>query len=125
MYAQRVRFSLTTAADGSFTGLTDPVLGRIAQIVYTKPSSGGFDNGSTITITNNTTGETIWTESSVNASAVRAPRQPTHSTAGVAALYAAAGSAVNDLIAVAGDQLKVVIASGGNAKNATFDFILA
>lgn len=125
MYASRTRVALTTAADGSATVVTPPVTGRIAQIVYTKPAAGGFDNGSTITVTNNVTGETIWTESSVNASAVRAPRQPTHSTAGAAALYVAAGTAVNDLIAVGGDELKIVIASGGNAKNATFDFVLA
>jgi hypothetical protein len=50
-----------------------------------------FADGSSFTITSEATGETIWSESSVNASATRAPRQATHSTAGVASLYAASG----------------------------------
>ena len=125
MYAQRIRVSLTTAADGSATVVAGPATGRLVTIVYTKPQAGGFDNGSSITVTNNVTGETLWAETNVNASAVRAPRQPTHATTGAAALYAAAGTAVQDYIALAGDEIKIVIASGGNAKSATFDFIFA
>ena len=85
-----------------------------------KPGSGGFDDGSTITLTAEATGETIWTEANVNASATRAPRQATHSTAGAAALYAAGGAAVADKIALANDRVKIVIAAGGNAKSGTF-----
>jgi hypothetical protein len=123
-YATRQTITLTTAADGSATAFSDPIVGKIAQIRYVKPASGGFDDGSTITMTNETTGEAIWAESNVNASATRAPRQPTHSAAGVASLYAAAGTAVNDKIAIAQDRIKIVIASGGNTKAATFHIIL-
>lgn len=123
-FIQRQRLSLTTNATGDATGYFDKaVVGKIRQIVYTKDGTTPLDNGSTITFTNETTGESIWTEANVNASAVRAPRIPTHSTAGAASLYAGSGTAVNDHIAVGGDRVKVVIASGGNTKIATFDLI--
>lgn len=119
-YIQRFAVAVTTAADGSATVYSDRITGRVLSIRYVKPGSGGFDDGSTITMTAEATGETIWAESNVNASATRAPRQATHSTAGVASLYAAAGQAVTDKVALANDRVKVVIASGGNAKTATF-----
>lgn len=120
-YAQRVTLAVTTAADGSATVLSDPVTGLLSQIRYVKTD---FDDNSTITITNEHTGETLWTEANVNASATRAPRQATHSTAGAASLYAAAGSAVQDKIALAGDKVKIVIAAGGNVKSGTFHILM-
>jgi len=70
-------------------------------------------------VTGETTGLAIWAELNVNASATRAPRQPTHSTAGAAALYAGSGTAVLDYVAVAQERIKVVVADGGNAKTGT------
>jgi hypothetical protein len=116
-YVQRLTVPVTTAADGSATAYSENVSGRISAVRYVKPGSGGFDDGSTITLTAEATGETIWTEANVNASATRAPRQATHSTAGAAALYAAGGAAVADKIALANDRVKIVIAAGGNAKS--------
>lgn len=120
-YAQRHTISVTTAADGTATAYSPVVTGNISQIVYVKTD---FATGVDFTITAESTGETIWTQLNVDASAVVAPRQATHSTAGVAALYAAAGSAVLDKIAIANDRVKFAIASGGNAKTGTFYLIL-
>lgn len=120
-YAQRLVVPVTTAADGSATAYSPVITGKLSQIRYVKTD---FDNGSTITITAEATGETLWTEAAVNASATRAPRQATHSTAGAAALYAAAGAAVNDKIALADDRIKIVIASGGNVKSGAFHFVI-
>ena len=120
-YAERHAVSVTTAADGSATAYSPVITGKLSQIRYVKTD---FDNGSTFTITSEATGETLWTETGVNASATRAPRQATHSTAGVAALYAGAGTAVNDKIALADDRIKIVIAAGGNVKSGTFHFVL-
>jgi len=117
-YAQRLVVAVTTAADGSATVYSDgPVTGKVSQIRYVKTD---FADGSTITVTSEATGETIWTEANVNASATRAPRQATHSTDGAAALYAAGGVAVNDKIALANDRVKIVIAAGGNVKSGVF-----
>lgn len=120
-YAQRVAVTVTTAADGSATAYSDVLTGKLSQIRYVKTD---FANGSTFTITAEATGETLWSESNVDASATRAPRQATHSTAGAAALYAGGGTAVNDKIALANDRIKIVIASGGATKTGTFFIIL-
>lgn len=118
---QRVAVTVTTIADGSATAYSEVVTGKLSQIRYVKTD---FADGSTFTITSEATGETLWTESAVNASATRAPRQATHSTAGAASLYAAGGQAVNDKIGLALDRIKVVIASGGDTKTGTFFIIL-
>lgn len=121
-YAQRLAaIPVTTAADGSATAYSELCTGKVSTVRYVKTD---FDNGSTITLTSEATGETIWSETGVNASATRAPRQATHNTAGVAALYAAGGAAVNDKIALANDRIKIVIASGGNAKTGTFHIVM-
>lgn len=120
-YAQRHTIYVTTAADGTATAYSPVVTGNISQIVYVKTD---FATGVDFTITAESTGETIWTQLNVDASAVVAPRQATHSTAGVAALYAAAGSAVLDKIAIANDRVKFAIASGGDTKTGTFYLIL-
>lgn len=120
-YAQRVAVTVTTAADGSATAYSGVLTGKLSQIRYVKTD---FDDGSTFTITAEATGETLWAETAVNASATRAPRQATHSTAGAAALYAAGGAAVNDKIALANDRVKIVIASGGATKTGVFHIVM-
>ena len=120
-YAQRVAVTVTTAADGSATAYSDVLTGKLSQIRYVKTD---FADNSTFAITAEATGETLWGESNVNASATRAPRQATHGTDGTASLYAAAGTAVQDKIALANDRIKIVIASGGATKTGVFHFVL-
>lgn len=122
MYVKTISKTVTTAADGSADVQTVPVNGRLLSIRYVKTD---FDNGVAFVLTNATTGETLWNEGSVNASATRAPRQGTHSYAGAAALYAAGGQAVNDYMALADASIRIVITNGGNAKVGTFHFTFA
>lgn len=118
---RRFTVAVTTASDGSATAYSPYLSGYLHQILYVKDD---FTDGVDFTITAEATGETIWTESNVNASAVKAPRQATHSTAGVAALYAAGGTAVGAPIALGRDRVKIVIASGGNATSGTFNIVV-
>lgn len=120
-FAQRVAVTVTTAADGSATAYSEVLTGKLSQIRYVKTD---FADGSTFTITAEATGETLWGESAVNASATRAPRQATHSTAGAAALYAAGGAAVNDKIALANDRVKIAITNGGDTKTGVFHIVM-
>ncbi|MBF0358868.1 MAG: hypothetical protein HQL70_09690 [Magnetococcales bacterium] len=113
--------TVTTAADGTATAYIPVVSGRLSQIRYVKDD---YAAGVDFTITNETTGETLWTEADVNASVTVAPRQPTHGTDGAAALYAAAGTAVNDQIVLVNDRIKIAIAQGGDSKSGTFHFTL-
>lgn len=117
MTIRRFEVDVTTAADGSATAYSPYLSGYINDIQYVKTD---FADGVDFTITAEASGRTIWAESDVNAAAIRAPRQPTHTTAGVASLYADTGTAVNDRIALGRDRVKIVIAAGGNAKSGSF-----
>ena len=114
---RRYAIAVTTASDGSATAYSPYLSGYIQDIQYVKTD---FADGVDFTITAEAYGRTLWAENDVNAAAIRAPRQPTHTTAGVASLYASDGTAVNDKIALSRDRVKVVIASGGATKTGTF-----
>lgn len=113
---RRFKITLTTDSGGAATGFTPRVSGKVHSIQYVKPAAVSFTDGVDLTVTAEETGESIWAENNVNASAVRYPRAATHSQAGAAVLYAAGGTAVQDRIAVANDRIKIVVAQGGNAK---------
>lgn len=121
MYAERHVVAITTDASGDAIGYTPVVTGRIATIRYVK---NNYEDTVDFTVTAEATGESIWAESNVTASATRAPRQAVYSTAGAAALYAAGGTAVLTPIAVAKDRIKIVVAQGGNAKSGTFHVVI-
>lgn len=117
MYPQKVTVPVTTAADGTATEYSTVIRGRIFSVQYVKTD---FTNGVDFTITLESTGQGLWTESDVNAAAIRAPRQPTHDAVGAASLYAAAGEAVEDYIIAVDERVKIVIAQGGDTKSGSF-----
>ena len=121
MTVRRQTVTVVSIADGSATAYSPRISGKLCSISYVKTD---YDNGVGFTITAETSGETLWTEAAVNASATRYPRGPTHSTAGVAALYVAAGTAVFDKIALASDRVKIVLATAGNVKTGTFHIVV-
>lgn len=121
---KRLRVPITTAADGTATAYSARFSGKIHQIEYVKDGANGFANGVDFTITGEKTGIGLWAQNDVNATAVVAPRQPTHTQLGAAALYAAGGTAVQDKIALGNDRVKIVIAQGGNAKAGTFHILV-
>jgi hypothetical protein len=122
MYTRQVSATVTTDSKGAGTGYTEFLeFGRVDTIRYVK---NNFADGQTITVTNDDTGDTIWTESAVNASATRRPRGATHTTAGAAAVYAAAGEPVLDKIPICNTRIKIVVANGGDSKSGTFYFLI-
>jgi hypothetical protein len=115
------KFSVTvTTGTATGEGFSPFLSGYIESIQYVKPQSGAYSNGVDFTITAEATGQTIWAESDVNSALTKFPRAATHTTAGVAALYAADGTAVNDRIALGRDRVKIAIAQGGNGTSGTF-----
>ena len=120
-FVTKLSVPATTAADGSATVYSAVFTGKISQIRYAKTD---FADGADFVVTVEGTGEAVWSENNVNASATRAPRQATHAVDGSASLYAAGGEPVEAQIAVAHDRLKIVIASGGNAKLGTFHLLV-
>lgn len=121
---QRIKVSVTTAADGTATAYSPRISGKIHQIEYVKDDTNGYANGVDFAITGEATGVGLWTEADVNASAVRAPRQATHSQVGTALLFAAGGTAQSAPIALSRDRVKIVLAQGGNAKVGTFHILV-
>jgi hypothetical protein len=121
MAVRRFVVNVTTASDGSYTGYSPYLSGKLLQIEYVK---NNFTDGVDFTITAEATGATLWTEANVNAAKVCAPRIATHSNAGVAALYASGGTAVNDTYALGRDRVKIVLASGGNATTGAFHIVV-
>lgn len=94
--------------------------GFIESIEYVKDGTIPYSDGVDATITSEQTGAAIVTLTDVNASTKVYPRGPTHTTAGVAAAYASAGSPVLDRIALGRDRVKIAIAAGGNGKQGAF-----
>ena len=121
MHVERHVVALTTDASGDVTGYTPVVTGRVLQIHYVKTD---FANGVDFNITAEATGQQLWVQADQNASAIKAPRQPTYDGVGAASLYAATGEPVEDHIYLAKDRVKIVIAQGGNAKSGTFHVVI-
>jgi hypothetical protein len=123
-YAARQSVTVTTIADGSAIAYSGIVTGKLSQIRYVKDGTTPYTDGVDFVVTSEATGEILWDEDNVNASATRAPRQATHDTLGVAAVFIAAGQAVLDKIALANDRVKIVIAAGGDTKTGVFHIVM-
>lgn len=118
---RRFKVTVTTASDGTATAYSPRLSGELDSIQYIKTD---FANGVDFTITDEATGESLWTGTDVNASTVVRPRAPVHDQVGAARLFASGGTAVASKIAMASTRIKIVIAQGGNAKSGTFHFLV-
>lgn len=120
------KFSVVAVSDGSQAGTfyTPYVSGYVESVEYVKDGTTPYTDGVDFTITAEATGENIWTDTNINASEIVRPRAATHTTAGVAALYAGTG-AVNDRIALGRDRVKIVLAQAGATKTGTFVVTIA
>lgn len=113
--------TVTTASDGSATAYSGKTYnGRLVGIRYAKTD---YANGVDFTITSETTGQTLWTQNDVNASATVYPQTAAHSTAGVALTFNGT-QAVTTPVALFNERIKVVLASGGATKTGDFTFMV-
>lgn len=117
------RFVVTPVSDaaGDATYYSPRIYGHLVSISYVKVD---YTNGVDFTITGETSLQTLWSESNVNASTTRYPRADTQSTAGAASLYAAGGTAVQDKIALGGERVKIVIAQAGDTHSGAFHIVV-
>lgn len=127
MAMRRYDVDVTTDGAGAATAYSPAVRGGVQTIQYIKDTvaagANAFATGVDWVITDETTGEALWTGTDVNASIIIRPRANTHDTAGVARLYVAAGTNVPDTIGISG-RIKIVVAQGGAAKVGKFRFII-
>lgn len=120
-WVERIDLVVETDASGDGSAIsTHPVTGDLIDIEYVKDGTAGYADGVDFVVTAEPTGRVLWDQDNVNDSARVAPRQPVHTTAGVALLYAAGGQPLVDRIALSYENLQVVVAAGGATKTGTF-----
>jgi hypothetical protein len=117
---RRLKWKVTTAADGSATVFSPRTSGLLHSLHYLPDGTNPYPNTVDMTITAEATGEAIASRSNIAAAFSAYPRVPTTAPDGTASAYAAAGEAVRDKVGLANDRIKVVLAQGGNAKTGTF-----
>lgn len=102
--------TLTTAADGSATGYSEGIGGRVFAITYVKTD---FATGVDFTITDENTAENLWTEINQDASITDYPRAIAQGVTGadLTGWYAEP---------VVTGRVKFVIAQGGSVKTGKF-----
>lgn len=112
--------SVLVLTDGSqaATEYIGPIYGKLDTPVYTKID---FTDGVYFTITNELTGETIWTDTNINASEAVRPRIITQHTDGAANTTLV----IREPYLFSGQRIKIVIAAGGAAKTGRFTALLS
>lgn len=111
-----------TASDGTVTTKTAKIIGRLIAIAYIKTD---YADTVDFTITGNDTGQTLWTQVDHTASKQVHPRAATHSTVGVASKYDTTDNEpVETPPALFDEQIKVVLAQGGDTKTGEFRFLV-
>lgn len=118
---RRYDVTVTTDGSGAATAYSPRIRGRLNSIHYVKTD---FADGVDFTITDETTGESLWTDTNINTSEIVRPRAPVMDQSGAARLYASGGTAVSDQITLGATRIKIVIASGGDTKTGTFRFVI-
>ena len=122
MKVERFSVSVTTAADGSATAYSPTITGAISSIAYVADGTNPYAATVDFAITVEATGQGLWTQSDISASGTRAPRQPTHEQDGTDRFFQGSGTehSVPDLICLANDRIKIVLAQGGDTKTGLF-----
>ncbi|AVX04336.1 hypothetical protein MXMO3_01811 [Maritalea myrionectae] len=111
MFVERKSVDVTTDASGDGTGYIPVSQGRIWSIHYVKDD---YATGVDFDITLEATGESLWTETDVNASKSDYPVAPANLDTG------GASTLTEVPIVAAHDRIKIVVSSGGNAKTGKF-----
>ena len=121
MGMRQYKMTVNSASDGTATGFSQRIVGgKIHSISYIKAAADNYADTVDFVITKETTGETVWAQDNVTASATIYPRAATASTANAPALYEDTGEAVRDTIGIAVDRIKVELAQAGANKTGQF-----
>lgn len=120
MHVSREAITVTTDGSGDATGYSSLVEGRVLAIYYIKDD---YENTATFLITTETTGETLWSQANVSATA--------RHNIGVAVMSPVAGALMyegtNPVVwpcPVGRERIKIVVSAGGNIKSGTFHIIV-
>lgn len=117
MPTREYQISVTSDGSGDATVFSRRLTGRIQSIAYTRID---FAQIVDFTISAESSGTNVWTESNVDADKTVSPCQPSHDQAGNPAVYVEAGEAVLTPIHLVKDRLKFVIKQAGSNNTGTF-----
>jgi len=118
-FSQILEKEITTDAAGDATALIGPINGEILNIIYEKDGSTPYADTVDFNITLETSLQDLWIENDVTASKTVAPFQQCHDTVGSTLTSECRINAVG----VPGENVKVVIAAGGNTLKGKFKII--
>lgn len=123
MYVERHTVSVTTATDGTGTGYTPAVTGRVLGIHYIADGSNGYTaSTASVAVTSEALGTSILARTATG-SFDNFPRLGTHSATGAA--QTATGTTNNlDALHISNDRVKIAVASGGASKTGRFDVVI-
>lgn len=116
MYAERHDVTVTTASDGTATAYSPYLTGRVHAISYVKTD---FAVGVDFTITADVSGQSLWTDTNIDASETVRPV--------LAASIGGTGAAstlTEVPVVLVNERVKIVIAAGGSTKTGTFSIIV-
>lgn len=112
MAIKKSQINVTLNGSGALDQNSKKITGKLISIRYAK---GNFSDGVDFTITNLTSGETLWAEENVNASAIKVTKSPIHlgsTGAAIASQY--------DYFYLANESVRFVVANGGDSKIGSF-----
>jgi hypothetical protein len=121
---RRYKVTVTTDGSGNATAYSPRVSGKLNSVIYVPDGTNPFANTVDMTITAEATGESLISRTNVSAAFNAYPRVATAAADGTAALFAAAGTAVQDKLAIGNDRIKIVLAQGGATKSGAFHFLV-
>lgn len=110
-FPQSTSVTVTTASDGSATGYTANIRGKIIAVKYLKVD---YADGVDFTITTETSLRDVWVDTNINATETVVPKELNDGSTGSDL------TGVYDHIRVFNERVKIVIASGGDTKTGTF-----
>ena len=116
MYAERHVVPVITDGAQAATEYSPHFTGRIHSITYLKTD---FTDGVDFTITLEATGESLWTDTNINASETVYPVQKANLGG-----TGAASTILEQPFIAANDRVKIVIAAGGAVKTGAFHIVV-
>lgn len=112
--------TVTTITGGTATAYLPKTNGKLLRIRYAKTD---YADGVDFTITGEDTGESLWTDTDINASEIVRPRIAVQNEAGDDINYEGVNKICEPYILV-DERIKIVIAQGDDAKSGTFHCII-
>lgn len=118
MTCEKHTVSVQTDSSGDATEYSPSVNGRLVSIQYTKDDDAPFSDGVGFTITNASSGETLWEQAAVNDADQVFPKRPNDGTDGTQL------TGQYDYCYLANERVKFVIADGGSTKVGEFTIVV-